>query len=201
MASRHRIDRRKTSDERRGRKKGSVTLLNSAFVFETLRAPILLPRGSEQRDCLAARSRGESQEAGRKRMRTRGWMLVCLGLAIASTTLGQEMISNWSAPPYWSPSQVSGEEARSGMRHTLAAAAVAGPMPFVALAPCRLMDTRGNGQTGAFGPPSLGINGQRDVPIQSHPVCTGIPANAGAYSLNMTVTNTGSQPFGFLKVW
>jgi len=90
------------------------------------------------------------------------------------------------------------------MRHTLsaaAAAAVPAPMPFVAVAPCRLVDTRGNGQTGAFGPPSLGINGQRDIPIQSHPVCTGIPANAGAYSLNMTVTNTGSQPFGFLKAW
>src|SRR5512132_2017983 len=131
-------------------------------------------------------------------MRTR--TLVWLGLAIGSPALGQEMISNWSAPPYWSPSQVS-VEAPSGMRHALAAAAVAAPMPFVSVTPCRLVDTRGNLQTGPFGPPSLGINGQRDIPIQSHPVCTGIPATAGAYSLNLTVTNTGAQPFGFLKAW
>jgi hypothetical protein len=77
-------------------------------------------------------------------------------MAIGSTVVGQEMISNWSAPPYWSASVAVAEDGAGGekIRHAFASAAVSSPMPFVAVAPCRLMDTRGNGQTGAFGPPS-----------------------------------------------
>src|SRR5207253_1790571 len=67
--------------------------------------------------------------------------------------------------------------------------------------PCRIMDTRGLGQTGPFGTPTLAANATRNVPIPTHPLCTGIPASAGAYSLNITVTNTGASPFGFIKIW
>ena len=43
----------------------------------------------------------------------------------------------------------------------------------------------GSGFAGSFGPPSLSANVRRDVPIQSS--SCGIPANAAAYSLNLTV--------------
>ena len=38
------------------------------------------------------------------------------------------------------------------------------PIAFVAIPPCRLVDTRGNGFTGAFGPPSMLGNTSRVFP-------------------------------------
>jgi hypothetical protein len=121
----------------------------------------------------------------------------------------QEAIPNWTAAPFWQPE--AGQKGRAARRSTEraglapegieAAAAATAPLPFIAITPCRIMDTRNAGQTGAFGPPTLAADTSRDVPVPTHPVCTGIPATAGAYSLNITVTNTGNSPFGFLKVW
>jgi hypothetical protein len=67
------------------------------------------------------------------------------------------------------------------------AAAAATPLPFVALAPCRVADTRGNGFSGAYGPPSLSAGVSRDFPMTG--VCA-IPATAQAVSMNVTVVNT-----------
>jgi len=110
-------------------------------------------------------------------------------------------IPNWPAPPFWqaparpsAPDQVNGERVRGTF-------GLSDRLPFVAMTPCRVMDTRGLGQTGAFGPPTFAADEVRQVPIPSHPVCTGIPTTAGAYSLNITVTNTGESPFGYIKVW
>jgi hypothetical protein len=61
------------------------------------------------------------------------------------------------------------------------------PLPFVAVAPCRVVDTRGNGFTGAFGPPALASSVARDFPLAGQ---CGIPADAQAVSLNVTATNT-----------
>ena len=118
-----------------------------------------------------------------------------------------EAIPNWAAPPFWQPSAggrgpgVSAEQRGVRPERIEALVATTAPLPFIAITPCRLMDTRNAGQPGAFGPPSLGVDVTRDVPVPTHPVCTGIPGTAGAYSLNITVTNTGSHPFGHIKVW
>jgi hypothetical protein len=61
------------------------------------------------------------------------------------------------------------------------------PLPFVAVAPCRVVDTRGNGFGGAFGPPALAAGILRDFPLAGQ---CGIPADAKAVSLNVTATNT-----------
>jgi hypothetical protein len=72
-------------------------------------------------------------------------------------------------------------------------------MTFIAITPCRVMDTRtGQGFTGAFGPPSLAGSSNRVVPMPSSTTCS-IPFNAGAYSLNITVVPPG--PLSFLSVW
>ena len=73
-------------------------------------------------------------------------------------------------------------------------------MTFIAMTPCRVMDTRaGQGFTGAFGPPSLGAFGTaRQVPMPASTTCT-IPSNAGAYSLNITAVSPGV--LSFLSVW
>jgi len=71
---------------------------------------------------------------------------------------------------------------------------------FVGITPCRLVDTRGNGFTGLFGPPAL--VGQppggtfRFFPVNGH---CGIPATAQALSANFAVTNTTGN--GFISVW
>ena len=65
------------------------------------------------------------------------------------------------------------------------------PLVFVAMLPCRVVDTRaGDGFMGAFGPPSLVGGVSRTFPILSNTTCT-IPTIALAYSLNITVVPPG----------
>ncbi|MGC2656901.1 MAG: Ig-like domain repeat protein [Bryobacteraceae bacterium] len=71
-----------------------------------------------------------------------------------------------------------------------------GGLLFVPITPCRLMDTRGNGFSGAFGAPSLG-DAERDVPVPQS--ACGIPGTALAYSLNVTAVPQGL--LGYLSVW
>ena len=75
--------------------------------------------------------------------------------------------------------------------------AVAG-LEFYAVTPCRVADTRvGGGFSGAFGPPSLAAGGTRTFPIPSG--SCGIPANAAAYSMNLTTVTKGY--LGYLSIW
>jgi hypothetical protein len=72
---------------------------------------------------------------------------------------------------------------------------------FIAIVPCRVMDTRGpggSGKTGAFGPPSL-IGGQaRIVPV---PLSNcGVPA-AAAYSMNFVSVTPLGQAVGWVAAW
>jgi hypothetical protein len=70
-----------------------------------------------------------------------------------------------------------------------------GGLNFYTVNPCRMVDNRG--ATGTFGGPIMGANTTRTYPLPSS--SCGLPATAGAYSLNVTV-----QPSGFLgyaTVW
>jgi hypothetical protein len=96
-------------------------------------------------------------------------------------------LRNWSAPRYWQPSQAQ------------ASSLTTSPMVFVAMSPCRVVDTRASqGFPGPFGPPSLSPGPVRNFPIQSSTKCT-IPAEAEAYSFNVTVVPPGS--LGYLIMW
>ncbi len=66
---------------------------------------------------------------------------------------------------------------------------------FVGLTPCRLVDTRGNGFGGPFGPPGLAAGAPRDFPLAGQ---CGIPVEAQAVSLNVTATNTLGPGFFLL---
>jgi hypothetical protein len=70
------------------------------------------------------------------------------------------------------------------------------PLTFIPIAPCRVADTRGNGFTGLYGPPSMAGGVSRNFTITGQ---CGIPAGALAVSFNFTVWNTLS--FGDLKVY
>jgi hypothetical protein len=103
-------------------------------------------------------------------------------LSCGAPFLCGEAIPNWPAPAAWSPS-------RSGRMTTMD---VTSPLPFVGLTPCRLLDTRGNGFSGAYGPPSLVAGVTRSFALAGQ---CGIPSGAGAVSLNVTVTNTAGPGF------
>src|SRR6266545_2823078 len=101
-------------------------------------------------------------------------------------------IANWPAPPHWSPptQPVSLQERGADVRMETLEASSTSPLPFIGITPCRLVDTRQAAFPAGFGPPALGAGVPRNFDLNSDPLCPGIPANAQAYSLNVTVTNT-----------
>jgi len=104
-----------------------------------------------------------------------------------------QTIPNWPAPAFWEP---PAPQRVAGQVSPLAASS---PLPFIAITPCRVVDTRGNGFTGAYGPPALVGNGPaRTFNIQAGP-CPGIPSFAGAYSINVAAILPASD--GFMTVF
>src|SRR6266540_1615461 len=79
---------------------------------------------------------------------------------------------------------------------TVSVASAAGAYQFYSLTPCRIADTRGNGFTGASGPPALSAGSPRNFPVLG--LC-GVPSDAKAAALN--VTAVGPTLEGFLKIW
>lgn len=101
-------------------------------------------------------------------------------------------VRHWSAPLYWQPDL-------AGLRPLAATPADPNPLTFIAMTPCRVVDTRvGFGFSGAFGPPVLVGGVSRRFPMQSSTTCA-IPATAQAYSLNVTVVPPG--PLDYLTAY
>ena len=129
-----------------------------------------------------------------------------LGGALAAQVTGNQdlELKNWPAPLYWQPSHVESEAVATTMRTELRnpspeAAIPAGSLAFVAMTPCRVVDTRASQMFPApFGAPSLAAGPARSFPIQSSTLCT-IPSNAMAYSFNVTLVPPG--PVGYLIIW
>ncbi len=77
------------------------------------------------------------------------------------------------------------------------AGANAAPLQFVAVTPCRVVDTRNaNGQ---FGGPPLQGQATRSFPIPQG--SCNIPATAAGYSLNVTLVPISHGPVGYLSIW
>jgi hypothetical protein len=74
------------------------------------------------------------------------------------------------------------------------ASAQSGPFSFFAVAPCRVVDTRNPVSTN--GGPIMGQGGQRNFAMRN--IC-GVPADAAAVSLNVTVA--GATTASFLTMW
>jgi hypothetical protein len=73
-------------------------------------------------------------------------------------------------------------------------------LSFVAISPCRAVDTREIGTNSAFGYPSLLAGVKRDFQIWASPNCTGIPSNVQAYALNFTVVPSEKE-LSYLTIW
>src|SRR5262249_39952588 len=68
-------------------------------------------------------------------------------------------------------------------------------LSFFPITPCRVADTRS--ANGPFGGPSISGGGTRAFPIQQ--TTCGVPANARAYSLNITAVPRG--PLQSVSIW
>lgn len=68
-------------------------------------------------------------------------------------------------------------------------------LQLINITPCRVVDTRG--ANGTFGGPAITGGTVRNFPIPQGPC--GIPANAAAYALNVTVVPMGR--LGYLTIW
>src|SRR5512138_1937419 len=112
---------------------------------------------------------------------------------IAMPGFGQSVdipLTNWTVPAYH----------RSSSGGLTMMSDISPGVAFVAIQPCRVVDTRGGGVfTGAYGPPIMAANAIRSFDIDSAPHCPGIPAGSDAYSLNFTVTQTAG--LGDIRVW
>jgi uncharacterized repeat protein (TIGR03803 family) len=74
---------------------------------------------------------------------------------------------------------------------------VPSPLQFVAITPCRVVDTRN--PSGPFGGPAIPGNSARSFPLSEGDNPCSIPPNAAAYSLNVTVIPQGR--LGYLTIW
>jgi hypothetical protein len=135
------------------------------------------------------------------RTATAGILLTLVFGAIASgqESMAEEGIAGWQAPPLWKPQRLlplseslAMESGELPQQEQTAPA----PLPLIAIAPCRIIDTRGNGFTGQYGPPSLASGSPRSFTLTGQ---CGIAGTAQAVSLNITVSNTLGP--GFIKIF
>jgi microcystin-dependent protein len=116
-------------------------------------------------------------------------VLLCSLSAFAQPT---DAIQNWSAPPFWMPAKVETDAVAHSGRQALALPS--SPMPFVAINPCRVLDTRN--ATGSYGGPIFAGGETRTYALASANPCTAtLPTGIGAFSLNITVTSTAGAGF------
>ncbi len=121
--------------------------------------------------------------------------VVVLSVLLATAAVAQEAPppANWTAPPYWTPPvaakdggtgvnrmQASAQGMTAGAQGTLPSS----PLPFVAIAPCRIVDTR-VATSDNFHQPNFGDDESRTFDFPTSPDCPGLPATAGAYSVNI----------------
>jgi Collagen triple helix repeat (20 copies) len=98
----------------------------------------------------------------------------CLGLG-GFAAAQDEARAEWDAPSSWTGAAIPTE-----------------PLQFVAIAPCRILDTRGNGFSGEWGAPQLAAGVARDFTLTGR---CGIPTSAQAVSANLGVTETAGAGF------
>jgi hypothetical protein len=122
-------------------------------------------------------------------------------------TLDVDKVANWPAPLYWQSPAPSGQGDSSGRtapgeaKPRVETAQVNETAVFVAITPCRLVDTRNDGtfpDPSTFGGPSMGAASTRVFPVPSGS-CS-LPATAVAYSFNIAVVPTGTT-MRWLTAW
>ena len=119
-------------------------------------------------------------------------------------------LKNWATPLYWQPNQTEREGGAQLKFSTNAVSTSA--LTFVAITPCRLVDTRGGAFNGItpFSGPSIAAMTTVTFPVQSAAEasadtapapCGTIPSIAQAYSLNLTVVPHAGGAVDYISMW
>jgi YVTN family beta-propeller protein len=87
---------------------------------------------------------------------------------------------------------------QGGNTLSVIAGASSDALQLVPVTPCRVVDTRNS--NGPFGGPPIQGGTLRSFPIPQQTAC-GIPAGAGAYSLNVTLVPIQDGSVGYLTIW
>ena len=146
-----------------------------------------------------------------------------LTIALASTLapvyaqqLPNPPLKNWATPLYWHPNQAEREAAGRPVPELKFSAnqISADALTFVAITPCRLVDTRGAaagfiGVTPFNGPGVPAGGGNLTFPVQSSAQtsttapapCGAIPSIAAAYSINLTVVPVAGGAVDNVSLW
>src|ERR1019366_295835 len=124
-------------------------------------------------------------------------------------------LKNWATPLYWQPNRAEREAApKSGAQALTPPPLHDTALVFVAVSPCRLVDTRGAsaGFIGStpFNGPYIPAGGTVTFPVQSSTEtattppspCGPIPSIAQAYSLNLTIVpHPLGTPVNYVTMW
>jgi len=121
-------------------------------------------------------------------------LVVAVALATGGTLLGHvapaDNIPNWSVPATWSPPREGGIQTMTDISDAI---------PFVAIAPCRIADTRGLfGFAGQAGPPIVASNSTRTFQITGAPAT--VPAPPNGCAANSIPTSAAAVSFQFTIV-
>ena len=143
-------------------------------------------------------------------------LIALAGLLIVCNIWAQnEPVKNWAAPLYWQPSAREAAITKHAAEQRLGTLGMVPetidittpvPLVFVAVTPCRMMDTRGYDSTfvsgTAWGPPALTAGATRTVPVAG--VTAGycsLPAIAQAVSVNVTLWPTPGTQVQWITLW
>ena len=134
------------------------------------------------------------------------WIAVILcaaGFAAAQPSEPPDpLVANWTAPPYWTPPPAEHVRAHLGGSPNpergvgtegTPETTLAGPLPFFAVTPCRLVDTRNS-------PDHSYSDGETRVyDFSTNTNCTGLPSTPQAWSLNIWMRVVSHQ--GYIEAW
>ncbi len=145
-------------------------------------------------------------------------LLVLVPMALTGQRAQENVVplKNWSAPLYWQPSQAETQASGKALPQLQfsANAVSTNALTFVAITPCRLVDTRGaaagfNG-IDPFAGPSIAAKATLTIPVQSPAEATSdtepapcgvIPSIAQAYSFNLTVVPHAGGAVDYVSLW
>jgi hypothetical protein len=150
-----------------------------------------------------------------------GCLLIVLPMVLIGQRAQQNVVplKNWATPLYWQPNQGEREAARQAIPQTDGRQLVFSSnqvsnnaLTFIAVTPCRLVDTRGGAFNGIspFSGPSIAPMTTATFPVQSvaeasantaPAPCGTIPSIAQAYSFNITVVPHASGAVNYISIW
>jgi hypothetical protein len=118
-------------------------------------------------------------------------------------------LKNWSNPLYWRATPAEREAAGAPVPQIQFSGSQVSPnaLSFVAITPCRLLDTRGTATGFSSGAPynaPIAAAGTLTIPVQTdagNAACGTIPSIAQAYSVNITLIPVASGQVNYLSIW